>query len=111
MNPRLINPIPHTESVLAWILAAIIVAIMLLGRVVGQRMVARETATEHMGWRMVVGRVLARTSFPFMVVAALDIVATYAEPPARAQRLVDIAFIIAFALQGAIWARQLVLAL
>jgi len=123
MNPSLINPIPHTESVLSWILAnrdqvavgaivaAIIVALMLLGRIVGQRMVAHETATEHMGWRMVVGRVLARTSFPFMVVAALDIVATYAEPPARAQRLIDIAFIIAFALQGAIWARELILAL
>ena len=43
--------------------------------------------------------------------AAIDIVATYAQPPARAQRLVDIGFTIAFALQGAIWARELILAL
>ena len=31
------------------------------------------------------------------------------QPPARAQRLVDIGFIIAFAFQGAIWARELIL--
>ena len=29
-----------------------------------------------------IGRVLAKTSIFFMVVAAIDIVATYAEPPA-----------------------------
>ncbi len=46
-----------------------------------------------------------------MVMAAIDIVATYAQPPARAQRLVDIGFTIAFALQGAIWARELILGL
>src|SRR6185295_18557773 len=63
------------------------------------------------GWRSVLGRVLARTTIFFMVMAAIDIVATYAEPPARAQHLVDIGFTIAFALQGAIWARELILAL
>jgi hypothetical protein len=53
MNPRLANPIPHTESVLVWILAnreavaigalvaIAIVAVMLLARLVGRRMVAR----------------------------------------------------------------------
>ena len=46
-----------------------------------------------------------------MVMAAIDIVATYAVPPARMQRLVDIGFIIAFTLQGAIWARELIIAL
>ncbi len=65
----------------------------------------------HLGWRSVVGRVLAKTSIFFMVMAAIDIVATYAQPPARAQRLVDVGFTIAFALQGAIWARELILAL
>src|SRR4029079_17162732 len=66
---------------------------------------------EHFGWRSVLGRGLARTTIFFMVMAAIDIVATYAEPPARAQHLVDIGFTIAFALQGAIWARELILAL
>jgi small-conductance mechanosensitive channel len=74
-------------------------------------MVARETEGQHLGWRSVIGRVLAKTTILFMVMAAIDIVATYAQPPARAQRLVDIGFTIAFALQGAIWARELILAI
>src|SRR3954451_5202139 len=74
-------------------------------------MVERESAAAHFGWRSVLGRVLARTTVFFMVMAAIDIVATYAQPPERAQHLVDIGFTIAFALQGAIWARELILAL
>jgi small-conductance mechanosensitive channel len=55
--------------------------------------------------------VLARTNILFMIVAAVALVASYAVPPPRAQHLVDIAFTIAFALQGAIWARELILAM
>jgi len=43
------------------------------------------------------------------VVAAADGFSTYAELPPHLGRLVDIAFIIAFALQGAVWARELIL--
>jgi small-conductance mechanosensitive channel len=57
----------------------------------------------------VIGRVLQKTTIVFMVATALDIVATYAAVPARIGRLFDDFFIIAFALQGAIWARELVL--
>lgn len=118
-----IDPIKPTQSVLSWIIenregmmvgalvAAAIVAVMLVGKLIGQRMVSRETEAQHFGWRSVVGRVLAKTTIFFMVMAAIDIVANYAEPPARAQHLVDIGFTIAFALQGAIWARELILAL
>ncbi len=60
-------------------------------------------------WRGVIGRVLQKTTIFFMVVAALDIVATYAAVPTRIERVVDILFIIGFALQGAIWARELVI--
>jgi small-conductance mechanosensitive channel len=123
MNRVIAVPIPQTQSVFGWLIAnrdevmlgalvaAAIVAVMLVARFVGQRMVAREIEGEHMGWRTVIGRVLARTSFFFMVMAAIDIVATYAAPPPRAQRLVDVGFTIAFALQGAIWARELILAM
>jgi small-conductance mechanosensitive channel len=122
MTPDL-NPIRPTQSVLEWLIAnregvligaivsAAIVALMMLLRIVGQRMVAKESSSEHFGWRSVVGRVLARTSTIFMVMTAIDIVASYAEPPARFQHLVDIGFTIAFAFQGAIWARELILAL
>ena len=118
-----IDPIRHAGTLFGWVLdnrdgliagaivAAAIVAVMLLARWVGARMLAGEEAAGRFGWRSVSGRVLAKTSIFFMIVAAIDIVAAYVEPPAKAQRLVDIAFIIAFALQGAIWARELVLAL
>ena len=56
-----------------------------------------------------IGRVLHKTTLLFMVAAALDIVATYAAVPPRLERLFDILFVIAFALQGAIWARELIL--
>jgi len=118
-----IDPIRPTQSVVAWfvtnregvivgaLVAAAIVAFMLIARFVGNRMIVRETEAQHLGWRTVVGRVLAKTTIFFMVMAAIDIVATYSQPPARLQRLVDIGFTIAFALQGAIWARELILAL
>jgi small-conductance mechanosensitive channel len=118
-----IDPIRPTQSVLPWLIAnrdemlvgalvaAAIVALMLVARLIGQRMVAGESETERLGWRSVIGRVLAKTTILFMVMAAIDIVATYAQPPARAQRLIDVGFTIAFALQGAIWARELILAI
>jgi small-conductance mechanosensitive channel len=101
----------HDGMIVGALVAAAIVALMLVARMIGHRMVARETEAERLGWRSVVGRVLSKTTVFFMVMAAIDIVATYAQPPARAQRLVDIGFIIAFAFQGAIWARELILAL
>jgi len=118
-----INPIHPTQSVVSWfianregvivgaVIAAAIVALMLIARFVGNWMIVRETEVQHLGWRTVVGRVLAKTTVFFMVMAAIDIVATYSQPPPRFQRLVDIGFTVAFALQGAIWARELILAL
>ena len=44
-----------------------------------------------------------------MVAAAIDIVCTYADVPAKLARLADILFIIAAALQAAIWAREIIL--
>ena len=57
----------------------------------------------------IIGRVLAKTSIFFMVAAAIDIVCNYAAVPAKLARLADIFFIIAAALQGAIWAREIIL--
>ena len=122
MTPNL-DPIRPTESVLSWLIAnregvligalvaTAIVALMLVARMIGHRIVAKEAEAPTFGWKAIVGRVLSRTTVFFMVMAAVDIVATYAQLPARAQRLVDIGFTIAFALQGAIWARELILAL
>jgi small-conductance mechanosensitive channel len=89
--------------------AAALVLAMLLLRAFGRRSTARDP--EGWGWRAVIGRVLAKTSLAFMVLAAADVVATYAELPQKIARLVDIAFVIAFALQGAVWGRELILGL
>ena len=85
----------------------IIVAVMLVLRGYGRRIVANEP--HGLGWRVVIGRVLAKTSLAFMILAAADVLATYTELPRRAAHLVDIGFTIAFALQGAVWVRELIL--
>lgn len=97
------------QLLLGSLIAMGLVGLMLVARMIGKRMVAAERADVPIGWRNVVGRVLARTNILFMIVAAIDMVATYAAPPPRAQHIVDDAFTIAFAVQGAIWARELIL--
>jgi small-conductance mechanosensitive channel len=87
----------------------VLVVFMLLFRSYGQRVVERDPL--GIGWRTVIGRVLAKTSLWFMVFAAADVVATYAVFPRRLAHLIDIGFTIAFALQGAIWGRELILGL
>jgi small-conductance mechanosensitive channel len=98
----------NTDALLIGIVIALgLVAVMLVLRTIGRRIVAADP--DCTTWRSVIGRVLAKTSLAFMVFAALDIVTTYAEPPPRIGRVFDILFIIAFALQGAVWARELIL--
>jgi hypothetical protein len=80
--------------------AAALVALMLILREIGRRAIRKDP--EGWGWRSVIGRVFARTSLAFMVLAAADVVANYAERPHKVARLLDIGFVIAFALQGAV---------
>ena len=96
------------EALLIGTLVAVgLVGLMVIAREIGHRMVRRDPST--LGWSGVIGRVLSKTSLPFMAIAAIDIVLNYADPPARIGRLSDVAFIIAFAIQAAIWARELIL--
>lgn len=87
--------------------AVVLVGAMLLLRGAGRKIVG--TDPDCLSWRGVIGRVLAKTSVLFMAAAALEIVVNYAQPPADIERLFDIAFTIAFALQGAVWGRELIL--
>lgn len=113
--------LPNTrgaESVVDWIasnldrlatgalVAAGIVAVMLGLRWVGTKMVESDPDCRH--WRGILGRVFAKTSIWFMVAAAIDIVASYASVPAKLARLADILFIVASALQAAVWAREII---
>jgi len=89
------------------LIALALIAAMLVLRHIGERITAGDP--DYRSWKTVIGRVLAKTSLAFMIIAALEIVTTYAEPPRRMARLTDVLFIIAFALQGAVWARELIL--
>ena len=91
------------------VVAVAIVGVMLALRGFGRRTVERDP--EGWSWRTVISRVLARTSLAFMILAAADVVSTYAELPHKVARLIDILFVIAFALQGAVWLRELILGL
>ena len=89
------------------IIAAAIIALLLLMRWLGER--ASEHDAEGRTWKGVIGRALAKTTLLFMIIAAADSFATYADLPHKISRLVDILFVIGFALQGAIWGRELIL--
>jgi small-conductance mechanosensitive channel len=91
------------------IVALVLVAVMLVLRHIGQKM--KQSDPHCRSWQAIIGRVLAKTHLAFMILAALEIVRTYAGPPERIGRLFDVGFIIAFSLQGAVWARELILAL
>jgi small-conductance mechanosensitive channel len=97
----------HMGLLIGGIVAVAVVALLLFARWIGQR--ACEKDPEHKTWRSVLGRALARTTILFMAAAAADAFSTYADLPPRLARVIDIAFIIAFALQGAVWARELIL--
>jgi small-conductance mechanosensitive channel len=89
------------------IVAAIAVLIMLGLRMLGKRIIASDPHCRT--WRSVIGRVLAKTSIVFMIVLALDLVANYTVPPPKIAHPLDIAFVIVAAIQGAIWARELIM--
>jgi small-conductance mechanosensitive channel len=107
------------QSLLNWLVdnrAGLVIGLCVAGAIVGAMLCIRWVGTRMVGddpyctrWRGIIGRVLSKTGLFFMVAAALEIVVTYAPVPPRISRLSDILFIIAFALQGAVWARELVL--
>jgi small-conductance mechanosensitive channel len=98
----------NSESLLIGsLVAAALVAAMLVLRHIGERTTASDP--DYRSWKSVIGRVLAKTSLVFMIIAAIEIVANFADPPRRIARLTDVLFIIAFAIQGAVWARELIL--
>jgi small-conductance mechanosensitive channel len=119
MQLNTIDPIRETRTIYDWlidsredlllgaIVAAVIVAAMLVMRMIGRRLV--EKHPDCIDWRGIIGAVLAKTSILFMIAAAIDIVASYAEVPGKLARLADVLFIITAAIQVAIWARELII--
>jgi small-conductance mechanosensitive channel len=99
----------HDGLIIGAIVAGAIIVGLLCVRLLGQRALARDP--EHLTWRSIFGRAFARTSLFFIVAAAADSFSNYAELPHSLGRIIDIVFIVAFAFQGAIWAREFILGL
>ncbi|MES2137444.1 MAG: mechanosensitive ion channel domain-containing protein [Pseudomonadota bacterium] len=97
----------HLGLLIGGAVATAIVAGLLLLRWIGSRSIERDP--QHSTWRSVIGAALAKTNVLFMAAAAADAFSTYANLPPQLARVIHIGFIVAFALQGAIWARELFL--
>ena len=89
------------------LVAGAIVGVMLGLRWAGRRMVAEHP--NDFNWRGIIAHALSRTTVLFMVAAAIEIVLGYAPVPARLDRLANMLFTAAAALQVAIWAREIIL--
>src|SRR5688572_5733594 len=86
----------------------IVIALLLLGlRMLGSRLVARRS--DHPHWPLIFARVIARTNLFFIVMASAELVAEHAATPPAFLRVIHILFVIAAAVQAAVWARELVL--
>ena len=86
----------------------IVIALILLGlRSLGCRLVGRLRAEPH--WPLIFARVLARTNLFFIIMSSAELVAEHAATPPFILRVVHILFVIAAAVQAAVWGRELVL--
>ena len=88
----------------------LVIALALLGvRAFGARTVRRRVAADNPHWPLIFARVVARTNLFFIVMCAMELVAEHAATPPAILRAVNILFVIAAAIQAAVWARELVL--
>lgn len=91
--------------------SGIAVAIFLMLYAVRQmavRFLERDRPGKH-DWWLVFGRTVARTSRAFILLAALNASYRIAHPPSDVGAFIHGLFTIAMVLQGAVWARQLIL--
>jgi small-conductance mechanosensitive channel len=97
------------DLVFAVLAGLIVMALLWALRGFGHRLV--RDRSEHQKWRNLVGRMLAKTRSLFIILCGLEVVAELTRLPRTADRAIDILFTIAAVLQGAIWARALILGL
>jgi small-conductance mechanosensitive channel len=87
-----------------------LIALALVGiRSFAVRTVRKMAAADNPHWPLIFARAAARTNIFFIVMCAAELVAEHARTPPEILRVVNILFVIAAALQAAIWARELVL--
>ncbi|MDB5701153.1 MAG: mechanosensitive ion channel family protein [Sphingomonadales bacterium] len=95
------------QILLAGLLGAVIVALLYGAKMLGERLCRHDPAHSH--WATVIGKALATTRVWFMVVAAAQIVATYAHAPQDLAKTIYFLFVIAATMQAAIFVRELIL--
>ncbi|MDB5713798.1 MAG: mechanosensitive ion channel family protein, partial [Sphingomonadales bacterium] len=95
------------QILLAALLGAAIVGLLYGAKILGERLCRHDPSQNH--WATVIGKALATTRVWFMVVAAAQIVATYAHAPNDLARTIYFLFVIAATLQAAIFVRELIL--
>lgn len=95
------------QALIALGIGLAIVALLGGGRALGHRLCARDTGST--GWWTVLGRAITRTSYFFIVMLAIAIVAPIPNPPGSIAHLISGLFTVAAAFQGAIWAREIIL--
>ena len=90
--------------------AGTLIALALVGiRSFAVRTVGKMAAADNPHWPLIFARAAARTNLFFIVMCAAELVVEHAATPPEILRVVNILFVIAAALQAAIWARELVL--
>ncbi|MGZ8361683.1 MAG: mechanosensitive ion channel family protein [Allosphingosinicella sp.] len=98
----------HSLQILLGLAAGTAIVLVLMGaRWIGMRLCGTDPTHTH--WQSVLGRMLERTRFWFMLALAVRVVVTIAQAPEPWARATQVIFIVAMALQAALWARELAL--
>jgi small-conductance mechanosensitive channel len=87
-------------------IGALIVAILYGARSLGTRL-CRRHETGH--WPRIIGRAIGRTNLFFIVMLASRVVSGYASAPEMVADTVRFLFVVATALQAALWAREILI--
>jgi small-conductance mechanosensitive channel len=87
--------------------AAVIVMVLLGVKALGIRLCRSDA--DHTHWRTTIGRAFAKTRLWFIVAVAAELVAGYAQAPGAVASTIRFAFVVATALQAAVWAREIIL--
>jgi small-conductance mechanosensitive channel len=96
------------DIALASAVALAIALVLLTLRAVGHRLI-RARGQEGVDWRTIFGRALAKTSLFFITMTALQLVTSQTAAPYPLLRTINILFVIAAAVQAAVWGRELIL--
>ncbi len=90
-------------------IGAVIVIVLLAGRALGNRLCNRDVGRQGTGWWTVVGRAVTKTSFFFILMLAIVLVAPIPSPPGNVMHVISALFTVASAFQAALWAREIIL--